>query len=180
LPRDAHLVVAGQDVVPDVHGVLDRMGNFTGQVRCGEWTGHTGKPIRTVVNIGIGGSDLGPVMAYEALKEYSDRKLTCRFVSNIDPADILETVRDLNPATTLFIVVSKTFTTTETLTNAGVARRWLLDGLALGRRPWPGTSSPCRPTPKTYAPSASTRRTCSVSGIGSAAATPMTPRSVCR
>ncbi|MGH7749020.1 MAG: glucose-6-phosphate isomerase, partial [Candidatus Dormibacteria bacterium] len=133
LPRDAHLVVDGQDVVRDVHGVLDRMGDFTGRVRCGEWTGHTGKPIRTVVNIGIGGSDLGPVMAYEALKDYSDRKLTCRFVSNIDPADILETVRDLNPATTLFIVVSKTFTTAETLTNAGVARRWLLDGLGAGQ-----------------------------------------------
>jgi glucose-6-phosphate isomerase len=133
LPRDAHLVVDGQDVVRDVHEVLDRMGDFTDQVRSEEWTGHTGKPIHTVVNIGIGGSDLGPVMAYEALRDYSDRKLTCRFVSNIDPADILENIRDLNPATTLFIVCSKTFTTAETLTNAGVARRWLLDGLGAGQ-----------------------------------------------
>jgi glucose-6-phosphate isomerase len=132
LPRDAHLVVDGQDVVRDVHEVLDRMGNFTDQVRSEEWTGHTGEPIRTVVNIGIGGSDLGPVMAYEALKDYSDPKVTCRFVSNLDPADILENLRDLNPATTLVIVCSKTFTTAETLTNAGVARRWLLDGLGAG------------------------------------------------
>jgi len=132
LPRDAHLVVDGQDVVHDVHEVLDRMGNFTDQVRSEEWTGHTGEPIRTVVNIGIGGSDLGPVMAYEALKDYSDPKVTCRFVSNLDPADILENLRDLNPATTLVIVCSKTFTTAETLTNAGVARRWLLDGLGAG------------------------------------------------
>jgi glucose-6-phosphate isomerase len=108
------------------------MGNFTDQVRSEEWTGHTGEPIRTVVNIGIGGSDLGPVMAYEALKDYSDPKVTCRFVSNLDPADILENLRDLNPATTLVIVCSKTFTTAETLTNAGVARRWLLDGLGAG------------------------------------------------
>jgi glucose-6-phosphate isomerase len=133
LPRDAQLVVDGQDVVRDVHEVLDRMGDFAGRVRSEEWTGHTGEPIRTVVNIGIGGSDLGPVMAYEALKDYSDRKLTCRFVSNLDPADILENLRDLNPATTLFIVCSKTFTTAETLTNAGVARRWLLDGLGAGQ-----------------------------------------------
>jgi glucose-6-phosphate isomerase len=132
LPRDAHLVVDGQDVVRDVHEVLDRMGNFTDQVRSEEWTGHTGEPIRTVVNIGIGGSDLGPVMAYEALKDYSDPKVTCRFVSNLDPGDILENLRDLNPATTLVIVCSKTFTTAETLTNAGVARRWLLDGLGAG------------------------------------------------
>jgi glucose-6-phosphate isomerase len=125
-------VVDGQDVVRDVHEVLDRMGNFTDQVRSEEWTGHTGEPIRTVVNIGIGGSDLGPVMAYEALKDYSDPKVTCRFVSNLDPADILENLRDLNPATTLVIVCSKTFTTAETLTNAGVARRWLLDGLGAG------------------------------------------------
>ena len=133
LPRDTHLVVDGQDVVRDVHEVLDRMGDFAGLVRSEEWTGHTGKPIRTVVNIGIGGSDLGPVMAYEALKDYSDRKLTCRFVSNLDPADLLENLRDLNPATTLFIVCSKTFTTAETLTNASAARRWLLDGLGAGQ-----------------------------------------------
>src|SRR5947209_5655387 len=132
LPRESRRVVDGQDVVRDVHEVLDRMGNFTDQVRSEEWTGHTGEPIRTVVNIGIGGSDLGPVMAYEALKDYSDPKVTCRFVSNLDPADILENLRDLNPATTLVIVCSKTFTTAETLTNAGVARRWLLDGLGAG------------------------------------------------
>jgi glucose-6-phosphate isomerase len=132
LPREAHLVVDGQDVVRDVHEVLDRMGGFAGRVRSGEWTGHTGQPIRAIVNIGIGGSDLGPVMAYEALKDYADRELTCRFVSNIDPADILENLRDLNPATTLVIVCSKTFTTAETLTNASVARRWLLDSLGAG------------------------------------------------
>ena len=134
LPRDAHLVVDGQDVVRDVHEVLDRMGEFSTRIRSGEWTGHTGNPIRTVVNIGIGGSDLGPAMAYEALKDYSDRKLTFRFVSNLDPADILENIRDLDPATTLFIVCSKTFTTAETLTNASVARRWLLEGLGAGQK----------------------------------------------
>ncbi|MEN3267460.1 glucose-6-phosphate isomerase [Pseudonocardia sp.] len=129
LPRDASLQVDGQDVVADVHAVLDRMGTFTDAVRSGQWTGHTGERIRAVVNIGIGGSDLGPVMAYEALKAYADRELTMRFVSNIDPTDIVEATRDLDPATTLFIVSSKTFTTLETLTNAHVARKWLLDGL---------------------------------------------------
>jgi glucose-6-phosphate isomerase len=129
LPRDASLQVDGQDVVADVHAVLERMGRFTDAVRSGEWTGHTGERIRAVVNIGIGGSDLGPVMAYEALKAYADRELTMRFVSNIDPTDIVEATRDLDPATTLFIVSSKTFTTLETLTNAHVARKWLLDGL---------------------------------------------------
>jgi glucose-6-phosphate isomerase len=129
LPRDASLQVDAQDVVADVHAVLDRMGTFTDAVRSGQWTGHTGERIRAVVNIGIGGSDLGPVMAYEALKAYADRELTMRFVSNIDPTDIVEATRDLDPATTLFIVSSKTFTTLETLTNAHVARKWLLDGL---------------------------------------------------
>jgi glucose-6-phosphate isomerase len=129
LPRDASLQVDGQDVVADVHAVLDRMGTFTDAVRSGQWTGHTGERIRAVVNIGIGGSDLGPVMAYEALTAYADRELTMRFVSNIDPTDIVEATRDLDPATTLFIVSSKTFTTLETLTNAHVARKWLLDGL---------------------------------------------------
>ncbi|MDN5930302.1 MAG: glucose-6-phosphate isomerase [Pseudonocardia sp.] len=131
LPRDARLLVDGRDVVSDVHAVLDRMGAFTDAVRSGAWTGHTGRRIRTVVNIGIGGSDLGPVMAYEALKDYSDRALSCRFVSNIDPADLWETTRDLDPAETLFIVASKTFGTLETLTNARAARRWVLDGLAV-------------------------------------------------
>jgi glucose-6-phosphate isomerase len=126
LPRTASLVVDGQDVVADVHEVLDRMGAFADKVRSGEWTGHTGQRISTVVNIGIGGSDLGPVMAYEALKEYSQRDIECRFVSNIDPTDLFEKTRDLDPASTLFIVCSKTFTTQETLTNAREARKWLL------------------------------------------------------
>jgi glucose-6-phosphate isomerase len=129
LPRDAHPVVDGQDVVADVHAVLDRMGEFTDAVRSAAWTGHTGRRITAVVNIGIGGSDLGPVMAYEALKDYSDRGLTCRFVSNIDPTDLWEATRDLDPAQTLFIISSKTFGTLETLTNARAARQWVLDGL---------------------------------------------------
>ena len=129
LPRDAELVVDGQDVVADVHAVLDRMGEFSDAVRSGAWTGHTGERIRTIVNIGIGGSDLGPVMAYEALRDYAQRDLVCRFVSNIDPTDLAEAVADLDPATTLFIVSSKTFTTQETLTNARNARSWLLSGL---------------------------------------------------
>ncbi|SFN48148.1 glucose-6-phosphate isomerase [Pseudonocardia ammonioxydans] len=129
LPRDAELVVDGQDVVADVHAVLDRMGEFSDAVRSGAWTGHTGERIRTIVNIGIGGSDLGPVMAYEALRDYAQRDLVCRFVSNIDPTDLTEAVADLDPATTLFIVSSKTFTTQETLTNARNARSWLLSGL---------------------------------------------------
>ncbi|AEV83873.1 glucose-6-phosphate isomerase [Actinoplanes sp. SE50] len=130
LPRDATLVVDGQDVVADVHEVLDRMGAFADKVRSGEWVGHTGQRIRTVVNIGIGGSDLGPVMAYEALKDFSQRDIECRFVSNIDPTDLYEKTRDLDPASTLFIIVSKTFTTQETLTNAREARSWLLASLS--------------------------------------------------
>ncbi|WP_232661949.1 glucose-6-phosphate isomerase [Pseudonocardia sp. TRM90224] len=129
LPRDASLVVDGQDVVADVHDVLDRMGRFSDSVRSGEWTGHTGERIRAVVNIGIGGSDLGPVMAYEALRDYADRGITLRFVSNIDPTDVAEATNDLDPASTLFVVSSKTFTTLETLTNARAARDWLLAGL---------------------------------------------------
>jgi glucose-6-phosphate isomerase len=128
-PRDQHIYVDGHDVVPDVHAVLDRMAGFSDQVRSGAWTGHTGKRIRNVVNIGIGGSDLGPAMAYEALRAYSDRSLTFRFVSNVDGADMGEAIRDLDPSETLFIVCSKTFTTLETLTNATTARRWLIDGL---------------------------------------------------
>jgi glucose-6-phosphate isomerase len=129
LPGDASLTVDGQDVVTDVHAVLDRMARFADAVRSGAWTGHTGQRIRTVVNIGIGGSDLGPVMAYEALRAYSDRTLGFRFVSNIDPTDVTEAVLELDPATTLFIVSSKTFTTLETLTNARAARQWLVEGL---------------------------------------------------
>jgi glucose-6-phosphate isomerase len=126
LPRNASLVVDGQDVVAEVHEVLDRMGDFARRVRGGEWTGHTGKRIRNVVNIGIGGSDLGPVMAYEALRHYSERDMTFRFVSNVDGTDIAEATGDLDPAETLFIVSSKTFTTLETLTNAHSARDWML------------------------------------------------------
>jgi glucose-6-phosphate isomerase len=129
LPRDATLVVDGQDVVADVHEVLDRMGAFSDRVRSGEWTGATGERIRTVVNIGIGGSDLGPVMAYEALRAYAAPEIQCRYVSNIDPTDLYAKTHDLDPASTLFIVVSKTFTTQETLTNAKEARSWLLNGL---------------------------------------------------
>ena len=129
LPKDAVLSVDGQDVVADVHEVLDRMAAFSDKVRSGQWTGHTGKPIKNIVNIGIGGSDLGPVMAYEALKHYSRRDLTFRFVSNVDGADFVEAVVDLDPEETLFIVSSKTFTTQETMTNAHSARTWLLNAL---------------------------------------------------
>ncbi|MFD3892860.1 glucose-6-phosphate isomerase [Streptomyces cellulosae] len=128
-PRDAVVEVDGENVVPAVHAVLDRMADFADRVRSGEWTGHTGRRIRNVVNIGIGGSDLGPAMAYEALRAYTARDLTFRFVSNVDGADLHEAVRDLDPAETLFIVASKTFTTIETVTNATSARDWLLDGL---------------------------------------------------
>jgi glucose-6-phosphate isomerase len=128
-PRGASIVVDGVNVVPLVHAVLDKMADFSTRIRSGEWKGHTGKRIRNVVNIGIGGSDLGPVMAYEALKYYSDRTMTFRFVSNVDGADFAEAVRDLDPAETLFIVSSKTFTTLETMTNAQTARAWLVAGL---------------------------------------------------
>jgi glucose-6-phosphate isomerase len=128
-PRDAHIYVDGEDVVPEVHAVLDKMSAFAERVRGGAWQGFTGQRIRNVVNIGIGGSDLGPVMAYEALRHYSARDMTFRFVSNIDGTDFAEAVRDLDPAETLFIVASKTFTTLETMTNAHSARRWLLEAL---------------------------------------------------
>jgi glucose-6-phosphate isomerase len=128
-PRDAAIVVDGENVVPKVHAVLDRMADFANRVRSGEWKGHTGKRIRNVINVGIGGSDLGPVMAYEALKHYSDRAMTFRFVSNIDGTDFAEAVRDLEPSETLFIISSKTFTTLETMTNAQTARAWALAGL---------------------------------------------------
>jgi glucose-6-phosphate isomerase len=128
-PKGTSIVVDGQDVVPQVHAVLDKMADFAGRVRSGAWKGHTGKRIRNVVNIGIGGSDLGPVMAYEALKHYSDRHMTFRFVSNIDGTDFAEATRDLDSAETLFIVSSKTFTTLETMTNARTARAWCLKAL---------------------------------------------------
>ncbi len=128
-PRSASILVDGHNVVDDVHEVLDRMADFANRVRSGAWTGFTGKRIRTIVNIGIGGSDLGPAMAYEALRFYADRSLSCRFVSNVDGADFYEKTRDLDPAETLFIVASKTFTTLETMTNARTARAWLLKSL---------------------------------------------------
>jgi len=128
-PENASIAVDGADVVPDVHEVLGRMARFADDVRSGAWTGHTGRRIRNVVNIGIGGSDLGPVMAYEALRHYSARELTFRFVSNVDGTDFVEATRDLDPEETLFIVVSKTFTTLETMTNAQTAREWALAGL---------------------------------------------------
>jgi glucose-6-phosphate isomerase len=129
MPRDRSLLVDGRDVVRDVHEVLDRMAAFAESVRTGEWRGHTGERIRAGVNIGIGGSDLGPAMACEALRAYGDRGLTMRFVSNVDPTDVVEALRDLDPATTLAIVSSKTFTTVETMTNAHAVRRWLVEGL---------------------------------------------------
>ena len=125
-PRDQKMFCDGRDVVPDVHDVLARMAVFCRQVRDGSWKGHTGKPIRAVVNVGIGGSDLGPVMAYEALQHHADRRLTFRFVSNVDGTDFVEATRDLDPAETLFVVASKTFTTLETMANATSAREWLL------------------------------------------------------
>jgi glucose-6-phosphate isomerase len=129
LPRGEELIVDGQNVVEDVHAELDKMGDFTDRLRSGEWTGATGQHIKTVVNIGIGGSDLGPVMVYDALRHYADAGISARFVSNVDPADLVAKLDGLDPATTLFIVASKTFSTLETLTNATAARRWLTDAL---------------------------------------------------
>src|ERR671931_325835 len=128
-PKGASIMVDGENVVPEVHRVLDKMAAFADRICSGEWKGHTGKRIRNVINIGIGGSDLGPVMAYEALKYYSERAMTFRFVSNVDGTDFAEAVRDLDPSETLFIVSSKTFTTLETMTNAHPARAWSLEGL---------------------------------------------------
>jgi glucose-6-phosphate isomerase len=128
-PKGASIIVDGKNVVPEVHAVLDKMAEFANRVRSGQWKGHSGKPICNVVNIGIGGSDLGPVMAYEALKYYSDRAMTFRFVSNVDGTDFVEATRDLDPGETLFVVSSKTFTTLETMTNAQSAREWSLRGL---------------------------------------------------
>ncbi|MBQ1099678.1 glucose-6-phosphate isomerase [Streptomyces sp. b94] len=128
-PRDAVIEVDGENVVPKVHAVLDRMAGFADRVRSGQWKGHTGKRIRNVVNVGIGGSDLGPAMAYEVLRAFTDRELTVRFVSNVDGADLHEATRDLDPAETLFVIASKTFTTIETVTNATSARTWLLNAL---------------------------------------------------
>ncbi|MCQ0022264.1 glucose-6-phosphate isomerase [Streptomyces somaliensis DSM 40738] len=132
-PRDAVVEVDGENVVPGVHAVLDRMAAFSERVRSGAWTGHTGKPVRNVVNIGIGGSDLGPAMAYEALRPHTRRDLTFRFVSNVDGSDLYEAIRDLDAEETLFVIASKTFTTVETLTNAASAREWLLGELKAGQ-----------------------------------------------
>src|SRR5205809_3533037 len=128
-PRDRSIIVDGENVVPVVHAVLDKMADFSNRIRSGAWTGYTGKRMRTIINIGIGGSDLGPSMAYDALRYYSDRNLTMRFVSNIDGNEFVEATRDLDPAETLFIVSSKTFTTLETLTNAHSARTWCVNAL---------------------------------------------------
>src|SRR4029450_12733564 len=128
-PEGGHVLLDGHDVVPEVHEVLARMRGFADEVRSGRWLGHPGRPIRNVVNLGIGGSDLGPALGYQAVLSYSDRSRTFRFVSNVDGADIAEATRDLDPAETLFVVCSKTFTTIETLTNARTARAWLLDAL---------------------------------------------------
>jgi glucose-6-phosphate isomerase len=128
-PAGASVMVDGENVVPKVHQVLDRMADFSNRVRNGTWKGHTGKRIRNIINIGIGGSDLGPVMAYEALRHYGERSMTFRFVSNVDGIDLVEATRDLDPAETLFIVSSKTFSTLETMTNAQSARDWLLHGI---------------------------------------------------
>ncbi|MCD0460957.1 glucose-6-phosphate isomerase [Roseiconus lacunae] len=128
-PRDAEIIVDGENIVPEVHAVLDKMSSFCDSITSGDWTGHTGKPIRNIVNVGIGGSDLGPVMAYEALKHYANRDLTFRFVSNVDGTDFVEATADLNADETLFIIASKTFTTQETMTNAHSAREWLLKNL---------------------------------------------------
>ena len=148
MPKSASLTVEGVDVVKQVHEVLERMATFAARVRSGAWRGHTGRAIRNVVNIGIGGSDLGPVMAYEALRHYSKRDMTFRFVSNVDATDFVEATHDLDPAETLFIVSSKTFTTVETMTNARSAREWLLaERTGTQARPRsPSTSSPSRPT----------------------------------
>jgi len=127
-PKGASIIVDSENVVPEVHAVLDRMSNFSNRIRSGEWKGYTGKPIRNVINVGIGGSDLGPVMAYETLKHYSERSMTFRFVSNVDGSDFVEAVQDLDPAETLFIISSKTFTTLETMTNAHSAREWSVVG----------------------------------------------------
>ena len=171
-PKGASIVVDGENVVPEVHAVLDKMADFSNRVRSGAWKGHTGKRIRNVINIGIGGSDLGPVMAYEALKHYSERAMTFRFVSNVDGTDFAEAVHDLDPAETLFIVSSKTFTTLETMTNAkrlaiGCSKVWV----AMKSRSR-NISLRCQRIPREWRSSVSIPPTCSDSGIGSAGAIP--------
>ena len=177
MPKGTSLVVEGRDVVADVHEVLDRMAAFAERVRSGAWKGHTGKPIRNVVNIGIGGSDLGPVMAYEALRHYSRRDMTFRFVSNVDSTDFVEATRDLEADETLFIVSSKTFTTLETMTNAHTARAWAIAALGDETRDREAFRRGLDERRRGRASSASTPTTCSASGTGSAVATRWTPRS---
>ena len=179
-PKGTRIEVDGHDVVPDVHGVLDRMAAFCDKVHNGKWTGHTGKRIRNVISIGIGGSDLGPVMAYEALRHYSHREMTFRFVSNVDGTDFAEATRDLDAAETLFIVCSKTFTTLETMTNAHAARAWCVQALGDEAMRLRNISSLFPPMRRKWKSSASTPPTCSASGTGSADATRWTRQSVCR
>jgi len=179
-PKGASILVDGKNVVPDVHAVLDKMSGFADRVRNGTWKGHTGKPIRNVVNIGIGGSDLGPVMAYEALKHYSTRAMTFRFVSNVDGIDLVEATRDLNPAETLFIVSSKTFTTLETMTNAQSARDWLLKGLGGDKKAVARHFVAVSTNAERCLRLALIRRTCSAFGTGWAAVTRWTRRSASR
>ena len=178
-PRDQVILVDGQNVVPEVHAVLDKMSDFSNRVRSGAFLGYTGKRIRNVVNIGIGGSDLGPAMAYEALRHYSDRALTFRFVSNVDGTDFAEAVHGLDPEETLFIVSSKTFTTLETLTNARSARAWSLQTL----KDEPLLLNTLLQSPQTSAKwrnSVSILPICLVSGTGWEDATPLIPRLVSR
>jgi glucose-6-phosphate isomerase len=176
-PRGTSIVVGGKNVVPEVHAILDAMADFSDRVRSGAWQGHTGKRIRNVVNIGIGGSDLGPVMAYEALRHYSDRAMAFRFVSNVDGTDLAEATRDLDPTETLFVVSSKTFTTLETMTNADSARQWLLAGLGGDVKAVAKHFVAVSTAPGRCRSSGSIPRTCSASGTGWAGATPWTRRS---
>ena len=174
-PHDQSIIVDGVNVVPEVHAMLDKMADFSNRVRNGAWTGYTGKRMRTIVNIGIGGSDLGPSMAYDALRYYSDRNLTMRFVSNIDGNEFVEATRDLDPAETLFVVSSKTFTTLETLTNAHSARGGALELWAASRQ-WPNILLPFRRTLLKWRSLVSTLPICSSSGTGSVVVIPTTQR----
>ena len=182
MPPGSTLHVDGQDVIGDVQAVLGQMGDLSDRIRNGQWTGATGKRIAAVVNIGIGGSDLGPAMATLVLADYAQPGLTSRFVSNVDPVDLYAATLGLDPETTLFVISSKTFTTLETLTNAAAARDWLLAGWVAPpvTTRWPSTSSWCRPMPKGWRRSASIPTTCSSSGTGWAVATPTTQPSASR
>ena len=180
MPRNRSLVVDGVDVVAEVHETLDRMAAFAERIRSGEWKGHTGKPIRNVVNVGIGGSDLGPVMAFEALRFYARRDMTFRFVSNVDSTDLVEATRDLAADETLFVISSKTFTTLETMTNAHTARQWALaalgDETAIAKHFVAVSTNAAEVQTLRHRH----RATCSASGTGSAGATRWTRRSASR